>query len=162
MFNLKTFTKSVFSVYASYALLVILLTGWSMYTGEYQADMSRAVDYAAESMPVQDHNEMLIGFIAISVAVGIAFLFITSILAWFTNKAKKWARWPFLAICVWQAFDSIYSMFDLNEMYPGMIETSDWVSGVLFCLIWLYLLYLAWLKSPNKNSLCDAKDARQL
>lgn len=128
----------------------IIFTGWSLYSGEYQADMSRAVEYATGSLPSEEHNEMLSSFITISMLVGATFLFVTSILAWFTDRFKQWARWAFLVICGWQAIDSIYGVFDLDNMYPGMIETSDWLMGGLYCLVSLYLLYLAWQKSPNK------------
>ena len=151
MTTLQTIIKSVFNIFAVFVLVQIILTSWSLYSGEYQADMSRAVEYAAGSLSSEEHNEMLSSFITISILAGAAFLFVTSILAWFTDRFKQWARWPFLVICGWQAFDSIYGVFDLDNMYPGMIETSDWLMGGVYCLVWLYLLYLAWQKSPNKS-----------
>lgn len=151
MTTLKMITKSVFNVYAVFALVQIMLTSWSLYSGEYQADMSRAVENAAGSLPSKEHNEMLGSFIMISILVGAAFLLVTLLLAWFTDRTKQWARWPFLIICGWQSIDSVYGVFDLDNMYPGMIETSDWIMGVVYCLVWLYLLYLAWLKSPKKG-----------
>ena len=121
-----------------------------MFTGEYQSDMSMAVEYATDSLSPQEHSEMLDGFIIISISIGIAFILVASILAWFTDRSKQWARWSFLVICVWQAFDSIYGVFDLDDLYPGMIEPSDFLMGFIYCLVWLYLLYLAWQKSPDK------------
>lgn len=129
--------------YLIWVLLIVVTTVYALITGEYQSLMSLAVDKAGSLPDDISHQQMLLGFIVISLGAAIALIIVAGILVLKASKNKKWAIWTLTILALWQAYDSIYSNFLLNRMYPGTIEIGNWLLDVICSIIWLYIIFAA-------------------
>jgi hypothetical protein len=129
--------------YLIWVLLIVVPTIYGLITGEYQSLMSLAVDKAG-SLPADfSHQQMLLGFIVISLGAAIALIIVAGILVLKASKNKKWAIWTLTILALWQSYDSIYSNFQLSQMYPGTIGIGNWLLSVICSTIWLYIIFAA-------------------
>jgi len=105
--------------------------------------MSLAVDKAGDLPEGFTHQDMLLGFIAISLGAAVVLITVAGVLVWKASQNKMWAIWTLTVFALWQAYDSVYENIQLGQMYPGTIDLYDWLLGVTCSLIWLYIIFAA-------------------
>jgi hypothetical protein len=134
---------SLKTAYLIWVLILAITTGYGLVTGTYQSHMSLAVDKAGDLPNGFTHQDMLFSFIAISLGVAVALILVAGVLVWKASKNIKWAIWVLTIFALWQAYDSVYTNVQLDQMYPGIIGLNDWLLGITCSLIWLYMIFAA-------------------
>jgi hypothetical protein len=141
MGRIRLGTKSVLSMYVMWMLILGLHSGWVVYTSSYR-----------ESAGSQISSVFLANYIGIAVLV----FFVGSLFAWLTDKGIVWAKWLFMAYCTYRAVDSIWSVYWRETTISLQTDTIDWMKSVIFAVIWLFLVGLAWRARPNTSFSSDA------
>ena len=92
---------SLTKLYLSWVLLLISLMIIYIFSGRYYEMNAQAVLKVSSSIPSNISTKtMVLGFIAISIIVGLMIMGIGYLLVRFAAKGKKWAQWLFLIFCL--------------------------------------------------------------
>jgi len=141
---------SLKAAYYFWVGLLVITTAYSMIIGDYQNDMSVAID-AISPLPDDGltREQMLIAFIVISLGYAFLLVVIAGFLIYKVEKGKKWALWVLSIFSVWQAIDSIYGLIAIRNAYPEIVDLGDWVVAIVISITWVYILIIPHLNKPN-------------
>jgi len=129
--------------------LALSIAGWvvSWVTGSLWELMGQSVDLAGSQTSGMSRDEMIIGFIAISLVYWFISVVVLGVFVALTNKQKKWARLIFIIICLYQLAYESYAHYSILMAYQAPYELHDY----LFAIASLVCIICMLIKSFSKN-----------
>jgi len=127
--------NSIFIAYVAWFFILTLNLILTSYTSEFKDKISPDL--------YQHYLIMLITGFVVTHVIGIT-------LAWYTQKKKNWAKWLFIAFCLFFAIDLLFSLLQLTEMYKHTSNDNEF-KKIIAIIIWSMLAVMAWFKSSNKS-----------
>jgi hypothetical protein len=82
-----------------------------------------------------------------------------AVFAWFADLGHSWASWCFLGLCLFYAVDCLLGTLAVGPLYENMPRPYSLFRGPISFVVWVGLLWLAWLKRPNHSVKRDAPQA---
>ncbi len=125
--------------YWSWVGISILATCLSAYTGEYWDLMSQAVTLAGEIEEEIDHDQMVWGFIIISILFFVINVIIGMLLVWRTNKGNGWAKYLLTLFSAYQIYFAVDTMNAIRLNYTFEYGADDWIFGVITLLLLIFI-----------------------
>jgi len=131
----RKYYKSIFFVFAVWAVILLIHSTWAVFTSEHRQSL------VGESFVI--FLTMFYSMLVIVFALG-------GLLAWQAQKGKVWALWLFTLYCLYHAVDSIWTVKFRHNMEGISVDAIDWVRGIVFALVWGGLIVYAWNRHSNK------------
>ena len=125
--------NSIFTAYLAWVLILLANIIWYIYTKDF---------YKHFGVNQTHFLIMLVTAFFIPHAIG-------SVLAWYTEKRKNWAKWLFIIFCLLFALDSFFSIIEITEIYKHADDYNPY-KKLLSIIVWCLLAGMAWVKSSNK------------
>jgi hypothetical protein len=136
--------RPVFTIYMAWTA-VVLVRAVVVFTGsEWLATLPK------------DTFDFVITMFAAAVAT---LAVLGAVLAWLADVGHSWARWFFMAFCLFYAVDCLLGTLAVGPLYENMRRPYSFFRGPISFAVWVGLLWLTWSMRPNQSVKRDAPQA---
>ncbi|VAX07758.1 hypothetical protein MNBD_GAMMA26-852 [hydrothermal vent metagenome] len=147
---MKHFTLT--KAYISWVSVFIIAWIISWQTGELWDLMGQAVDLSGAQTYDASRNEMIIGFIVISLIYWFITVLISGVFVLFTNKQKPWAKYLLSLFCLYQIIYEVYINVETIQSYDISFAIHDWILAISSIIFLVYMGIRPHVKSISSRS----------
>ena len=132
--------------------LIISIAGWlvAWLTGSLWELMGQSVDLAGGQTSDISREQMILGFIVISLVYWAVSAGLLGIFVALTNKQKKLAKYVFIILCFYQIAYEIYGHYSILTTYQNPYALHDFLFAVLSVICVMIMLIKACAKYEKK------------